>query len=161
MLKTEGYENSELFMALTPKNGVKASKLYSYKPINGNGDFVWTRALAAYRKNQEGLLELMGSNVPRIDYTNTCPELLMEKASTNLVQYSQQIDNAYWTKLNSTVTANSTTAPDGTTTADTLVGNNYSGNDILYGRTGIGVTNGDKYTHSVYAKKKDFDWVIL
>lgn len=161
MLKTEGYENSQLFMALTPKNGVKASKLYSYKPIDGTGDFHWSRNHTAYRLNQEGVLELMGNNVPRVDYTNTCPELLIEKASTNLVQHSQQIDDAYWTKLNSTVVANSTTAPDGTTTADTLVGNNYSGNDILYGRTGIGVTNGDKYTHSVYAKKKDYDWVIL
>lgn len=161
MLKTEGYENSQLFMALTPKNGVKASKLYSYKPIDGTGDFVWSRALTAYRKNQEGLLELMGSNVPRIDYSNTCPELLMEKESTNLVQRSQEIDNAYWDKLNSTVVANSTTAPDGTTTADTLVGNNYSGNDVLYGRASIAVTNGEVYTHSVYAKKKDFDWVIL
>jgi len=42
------------------------------------------------------------------------------KAEENLVTYSQEFDNAAWSKTNSAVTANSTTAPDGTSTADTL-----------------------------------------
>lgn len=133
MLKTEGYENSELFMALTPKNGAKAAKLYSYKPIDGTGDFHWSRSHTAYRLNQSGVLELMGNNVPRVDYTNTCPELLMEKASTNIVLQSQTFDNATWVKassgtgINPVVTANTTLAPDGTTTADTIVFNSGAG----------------------------------
>jgi hypothetical protein len=47
-----------------------------------------------------------------------------------LVLYSQEFDNAYWPKFQTTVTANSTTAPDGTATADSLVNdgaNNYHG----------------------------------
>jgi hypothetical protein len=152
MLKTEGYENSELFMSLTPKNGVKGSKLYSYKPTNGNGDFVWSRALTAYRKNQEGVLELMGSNVPRIDYTNTCPELLIEKESENLILRSQEFDNATWTinGANVSVTTNSTIAPDGTLTADTAT---FTGFGYLYQEKNFtSITIGDVYIFSIYAK---------
>jgi hypothetical protein len=150
MLKTEGYENSELFMSLTPKNGVKASKLYSYKPTNGNGDFVWQRNSTAYRLNQSGVLELMGSNMPRIDYTNTCPELLIEKSSTNLLLKSQEFNNASWTKGDITITANSTTAPDGSTTADTLTGS--VGTAFKYIYQSISVFN-NEHVCSFYVKK--------
>ena len=138
MLKTEGYENSQLFMALTPKNGVKASKLYSYKPIDGTGDFHWSRNHTAYRLNQEGVLELMGNNVPRVDYTNTCPELLIEKASTNLLLRSQEFDDASWLKTNANVTANLTTAPDGTLTADALIENTANGFHRILKNTSLG-----------------------
>jgi hypothetical protein len=42
-------------------------------------------------------------------------------APHNLLTFSEQFDNAAWTKSNATVTANSTTAPDGTLTADSLL----------------------------------------
>ena len=38
----------------------------------------------------------------------------------NLLTFTQQFDNAAWTKTAATVTANTTAAPDGTSTADTL-----------------------------------------
>jgi len=41
-------------------------------------------------------------------------------ARVNLLTKTEQFDAAAWTKTATTVTANSTTAPDGTTTADTL-----------------------------------------
>jgi hypothetical protein len=42
------------------------------------------------------------------------------KAEENLLLRSQEFDNASWVKTGVTVTANTTTAPDGTTTAETL-----------------------------------------
>lgn len=147
MLKTEGYENSELFMSLTPKNGVKASKLYSYKPTNGNGDFVWTRNLAAYRINQSGVLELMGTNVPRVDYTNTCPELLIEKQSINIALQSETFDNATWAKTNVVVTADSGNAPTGFALADRLVGTGASAIEQTI------TTIADTYTVSCWVKR--------
>ena len=45
----------------------------------------------------------------------------------NLLTWSEDFSNAVWAKLNATVTANSTVAPDGTTTADTLTDNATSG----------------------------------
>lgn len=43
------------------------------------------------------------------------------QASTNLCLWSEDLTNAAWTKTNCTITSNSTVAPDGTTTADTIV----------------------------------------
>lgn len=123
MIKTEAYNESTQFLGLTTKNGFKAGKLYTQKPLSAADAFVVDRNLAAYRINQSGVLELMAANVPRIDYTNTCPELLIEKSSTNLLLRSQEFNNASWTKGDVTITANSITAPDGSMTADTLTGN--------------------------------------
>src|SRR6056300_579228 len=58
-----------------------------------------------------------GSNATYYDgYTSV-------KAEENLLPYSQEIDNSAWSKYNTTATANSTTAPDGTTTADIITAN--------------------------------------
>ena len=66
-------------------------------------------------------------NVPRLTYQNGgggCPSLLLEKQSTNLITYSEQLDNASWSKIDNgaattpVVTANYTTSPDGTQNAD-------------------------------------------
>jgi hypothetical protein len=56
---------------------------------------------------------------------------LVEEARTNLLTYSEQFDNAAWTKGNTTVVANSTTAPDGTTTADTVTPTATSGTHLV------------------------------
>lgn len=48
------------------------------------------------------------------------------KAEENLLKYSQDFDNAVWGQTSVTITANTTTAPDGTTTADSLVTANGS-----------------------------------
>jgi hypothetical protein len=47
--------------------------------------------------------------------------VLIEGSRTNLLLRSQEFDNASWTKGGTTVTADSIAAPDGTTTADTIV----------------------------------------
>ena len=62
-------------------------------------------------------------NVPRLTYQNGgggCPSLLLEKQSTNYAQYSEQFDNAWWTKTNATITANNAVSPDGSSNADLL-----------------------------------------
>jgi len=46
---------------------------------------------------------------------------LIEPASTNSALRSSEIDNASWTKSEATITANTTTAPDSSGTADKLV----------------------------------------
>ena len=59
-------------------------------------------------------------NTPRLNYSNGCPSLLLEPQTTSLILFSEQIDNAAYTKVNSSVTANATTAPDGYNGADLL-----------------------------------------
>jgi hypothetical protein len=59
------------------------------------------------------------SGLPRLDYLNsTCPRLLLEPQRTNEVRFSEQMDNAAWTKAGVTVTANQEISPDGNMSAD-------------------------------------------
>ena len=58
--------------------------------------------------------------------------LLIEEQRTNLALRSEQFDNAAWSKINSTITANSTAAPDGTVTADLLLETATISEHILY-----------------------------
>jgi hypothetical protein len=60
------------------------------------------------------------ANIPRLDYLNsTCPKLLLEPQRSNLFNFSEQVDNAYWSKIGSlTITANTNVSPDGYTNAD-------------------------------------------
>jgi hypothetical protein len=63
---------------------------------------------------------------PRITYTRASTATFYNGVTTamaeqNLFTYSQDFDDAVWGKLGASVTANATTAPDGTTTADSLV----------------------------------------
>jgi hypothetical protein len=82
----------------------KDGKLYSIKPTDGSGDFTFSRSTAATRVNADGLIESVTDNVPRLDYTDSsCPALKLEPQRTNLIEYSEAFDNAYWTKTGSSV----------------------------------------------------------
>lgn len=75
----------EASLVITP-NGFKAGKLYAVK----GSDMVVTRATSATRVNANGLIETVGVNVPRIDYSNgMCPSILVERQRTNLLTYSE------------------------------------------------------------------------
>jgi hypothetical protein len=102
---------------------------------------IFTRASAATLTNSDLILAQVATDVPRItDYdpiTGQPLGFLIEEQRTNLLTYSEQFDNAAWGKTNTTVTANTTISPDGTTTMDSVfetavtgehyVRQNYSG----------------------------------
>lgn len=69
--------------------------------------------------------------------------------SENLFTYSEQFDNAAWTKTNCAVTADSTAAPDGNTTADTITDDATSGLHMV-SQTITGTA--ESYTLSTYVK---------
>jgi hypothetical protein len=100
------------------------------------------------------------ANVPRLDYLNSsCPRLLLEPQRTNLVLYSEQLDNAAWLKSNITVTPNVETSPDGYTNADKIVGS-VAIPDFRTTST-IAITNGISYTWSAYVKNAGYQYVRL
>lgn len=135
-------------LVVTP-NGTKASKLYAIKPTDASGDLSVTRATTATRVNSSGLIESVATNVPRLDYTNsTCPSILVEPQRTNLFSYSEQFDNAYWSKTNMVIVANDTTAPDGTNTADRATASFYPSTSI----TKTNLLTATNYTLSIYVK---------
>ena len=83
-------------LAMIP-TGYKAGKVYSVLPESGVGDFTFDRDSKATRVNEDGLIEVMDNDVPRLDYTDGgCPSLLLEPERTNLLPYSQEISNPSW-----------------------------------------------------------------
>jgi hypothetical protein len=89
---------------------------------------------------------------PRFDYdpvTLAAKGLLIEEQRTNLITYSEAFDNAAWTLYQATVTANATTAPDGTSTADML---SATGSPFGLALRSISVTSGATYTATVFLK---------
>ncbi len=92
------------------------------------------------------------SGLPRLDYLNsTCPRLLLEPQRTNVLTYSEQIDNADWLKLNSTIAANTsdTLDPAGYNGADKITDNSTNGAHFVYRFSTWDTT---QRTASVYAK---------
>jgi hypothetical protein len=147
-------------LVVTP-NGYKAGTLYSVIPNTTLGDMTVVRATTATRVNSAGLIESMANNVPRLDYTDgTCPSLLVEPQRTNLLTYSEQFDNAAWTKSNTTISANAITAPDGTLTADKLVPSAVLSpyKEIWQN---VSTTTGQPYTFSIFAKAGEYTYLQL
>lgn len=133
----------------------------SVKPLSGAGDLAFSRSSTATRVNSEGVIESVGTNVARFDFTQdaTEPSLLLEPSRTNLLTYSEQFDNGVWQKsgtgsrVDPIVTANAGTAPDGAATADRvqfeLTGNTTS--DRCFLRQQETTTGGD-HTVTFYVK---------
>jgi len=76
--------------------------------------------------------------------------MLVPWSRTNLLTYSEQLDNAAWSKGFVTVTANAVAAPDGTTTADKLAETAATNQHFV--SQAVSVAQGRTYTLSVYAK---------
>jgi len=137
-------------LALIP-TGYKAGKLYSVLPESGVGDFTVVRATEATRVNEAGLIETMGANVPRLDYSDGgCPVLLTEPQSTNLLPYSEDFSNAAWVKTGLAVNSNQIISPDGTLNADEV---NITAANAHYLFDSISVSALTNYTFTFYVKK--------
>lgn len=119
-------------------SGYKEDTVYSVVPSDGSGDLSFTRASNGTRINSAGLVEV-------------CP--------WNLLQQSETFDNAAWVKQSATVTANSTTAPNGTATADTfnVTATAYSS---IYNAGALSLPSGI-YTQGIYAKKGTKNYLYI
>jgi len=103
---------------------------------------------------------------PRITYARASTATYYDgvtnsKAEQNLLTYSQEFDNASWTKTNATVTANTTVAPDGTTTADKVAASVTTTTSVRVNQASFSTTSGTSYILSVFAKKDDIDFILL
>lgn len=76
-----------------------------------------------------------------------------EPSVTNLFTYSEQFDNAAWTKARCVVTADNTVAPDGTTSAELLQGD---GTGTSYAYQQKTLTAGASYPVSCFVKAGTF-----
>ena len=91
------------------------------------------------------------SVVAEIETTNEV--VSFSDISENLFEYSEQFDNPYWGKNGTAIIANSATAPDGTTTADSMLSTVTSGSFLNVNNSAIPNFNSSKtYTVSLFAK---------
>jgi hypothetical protein len=124
-------------LIVTP-NSYKESKLYSVVPNTTLGDMDVVRATTATRVNSSGLIEV----VPR-----------------NLLTYSEQFDNAAWTKSNLTVTANAAIAPNGTMTAEKIIGTAINATHIALQQ--VSFPTNTIATCSIYAKAAELSFLYV
>lgn len=142
--------NSSLLLV---PSGYKSGVVYSQIPTNGDGDLTFTRASDATRVNSDGEIEVVGSGVPRLDYSQgSCPALLLEPQRTNLALYSSNSNTSY-TLVNTTFLASQALSIGGSTTGASI-SETTANNNHYYGQiSGISVTSGVTYTFSVFLKK--------
>lgn len=118
-------------------------------------EYSFFRSTGGTYVNSSGIIASVGSATPRFGYNPTtlaARGLLLEEASTNEVFFSTAIDNAYYSKINTSVSANSTTSPDGTVSADSLIENSSLGTHHVVKFGSNSVTSADFVAFSVFVK---------
>jgi hypothetical protein len=115
----------------------------------------------------DGLIKIAASNVPRIDFdpvTRLCRGLLIEEQRQNVCIWSEDTTQAAWVKTAVTAAANTATAPDGNSSADTLA--ETIANSQHYIAIPLAtITSGTTYTFSCFVKKGSGatapDWILF
>jgi len=97
--------------------------------LGASGDFNVTRATTATRVNASGLIEVVASGIPRLDYPlgGGCPALLVEPSGTNLALHSRDLSNIVWVKTSITAAKNAVGADGTVSGATTLTATAASG----------------------------------
>jgi hypothetical protein len=119
--------------------------------------YSFTRASDGYYTNSDGTLTSFASGALRRGDRG----VLIEGARTNLCLQSQTFDNASWSVFQSAVSADQTTAPDGTSTADKLTELASLNGHQIFPTTNITVASATAHTFSVFAKAAERSWLFL
>ena len=126
----------------------RTGNVYSVLPVNGDGDFDFSRDSNGTRVQENGLIENKINNVPRLDWLNSnCPSLLLEPQRTNLITYSE--DFTQWIDVGVTVTPDYTVSPFGNNSGSKLTSTANNWRRAIFINTVSGTSN----TVSVYVKR--------
>jgi len=124
----------------------------------------FTRASNATFFDASGVLQTASNDTPRFDHdpvTGASRGLLIEEQRTNLLVRSAELDNASWVKGDATVSANATTAPDGTTSAELVIPTTSNVSTHRVAQVGGSVAAGATVTASVYFKAGGYNFALL
>ena len=115
----------------------------------------FTRSTTATYYDSTGVLKTAAINEPRFDYdpnTLTIKGLLIESSKTNYITYSEDLNNGAWSKqAGNSVASNTTVAPDGNTTADTITWTSAAVNSGVYNSTS-GLSASTSFARSIWVK---------
>jgi hypothetical protein len=120
---------------------------------------VFTGASGRYQRESDGVLRSVGTDVPRSEHwIDGVRTWLLEGQRTNGWTYSEQLDNAVWSKGRVTISANATTAPDGVATADKVVEDTQTGAHFVGRVTGT-IADSTLQATSFFGKAAERSWV--
>ena len=127
----------------------------NFKPL----PFSFSRASSATVVNQSGLIETVGSGTPRIDFLgNTKGALKLEPQRTNLIPYSESINN--WIQERITTTVNSIISPQGNMSAD-KINIDSTANSTHQAYIGPLTNTVGNVCISGFFKKGEYEWVHI
>jgi len=129
-----------------------ADAVATYAGDGESGIFIWGAQLELGSSATEYFPTNIGQ--PRFDWAST-----VVVAQKNLLSYTEQFDNAYWSKFSLTVSANFDNAPDGTITADKLIPTAISAEHHANRTVSDVITETSRL--SVYAKSAGYDWLQI
>ena len=115
-------------------------------------DYIETGASTA----QAGILE----DMPRLDYSGSCPALLLEPQRTNAIADSEYFGTWNSVSYPVTITSNSATSPEGTLNA-TLITPTSGSNRHAIRELNVTAVSGTTYTLSAFFKKAGSRYVVL
>ena len=127
-----------------------SGSILAIKPINGDGDSTFSRNSVAKRTNEQGLINSVTTNLPRIDYTSGCGRWLLEPQSTNLITQSELFSNSSWSKYNTSLSSGFS-SPSGTNNAFKIIESAVTNLHIF--RYQIAFQSNQTYTLSVFIKQ--------
>jgi hypothetical protein len=149
-------------LALIP--AAQGSKFYSVLPSSGVGDFDFTRSGSATRINSQGLIESVANGVSRLNYpmidgvVKGCPHHILEPQRTNLVQYSEDFSQSYWTKSGLLATTSGQLSPKGDLSAFKLVEDTSNGLHRVQMQNQSGSGN---IVYSIFAKYESKEIIYI
>jgi hypothetical protein len=137
-------------------------RIYSDKLNTSKSVYIWGAQLVEGSSPLEYFPTTDRQDVPRIDYSlGGCPNILLEPQRTNLVLWSEQFDNAAWSKNAATITANSAISPSGIQNADTYTADGTVSFKSVFQTGASTLSSGVTYTTSIYAKKNTNNFIQL
>ena len=149
--------------SLTSGGGLRPSLLLNFLSGALDSRITFSRGTQATQYTSNGTLQYAPNNL--LTYSNQADNAAWTKSNsfvqTNLLTYSEQFDNAVWTSAASfvTISANAAVAPDGTTTADSVTA--VAGLNFHYSRRTTPDTLTGAYTYSIYVKKNTSTWIFF
>jgi hypothetical protein len=166
VVATAGYIDSVFIGGQSEGTNITASGSYSYIFDTTNTDSLGFNANSAFAGSVTNIsvVEVQGDR-PRLSYDITNgvvedkPHLLLEPSSTNLVTFSNDYTQTFWTKHQSgtastpIVTSNYAISPDGTRNADRVIFNLNQATDSSFSQLAASLTTSvGNVTNSVYIK---------